>query len=1196
MISDHHTPVIGGVNGARPQRESGFALLITITLLAFLVLLLVSLASLTRVETQVANNNQQISQARQNALMALNIALGQLQKFTGPDQRTTARADMDVALANVTNRNGRWLAAYGNGAPVDTTYTLKPSQIPANITGANADSKGSQAKLLNWLVSGNEGTAFDPSSTTTVDTDGHIVTAPSAITYTPASTINLTTASVTPVTADTQALLVGSNSATAQSDYVAAPLVAIDAGAGTVPGLTTAARIGRYAWWVGDEGAKARVNLPMASAAQAPQAFVSAQRAAIELMDGQNQTGSTNATQLIGTAAYDPALMTLSNLVSPRQLSMLTPTAATSLPAALKVRFHDLTASSTTVLADAYAGGLKRDLSAMLATGANDASYVFPPDDVLGVPTWGQLRSFTGTTAPAGTAGVAPRLATATTVGIAPVMTYIAYGMQYAAPSGTADGQPIRLAIFPIVVLWNPYTVPLQAHRYQVGMLRRFYPLYQLQVETTPGTWAAKETIDFSRGGARYATGTATTYMRFVVDSPVIPAGASLIFTLQGTESGRDYSAPLAGAPTNVMSPGLNPNGHVLLNYGATFAVGESAKNFRVNGDPLLPIPPATSPPQAFGMSGGEACAYLGEEATPGTSGAASTLNVNGSNNYQWHQFIAHYTPSADGPSNRGPNNRNAQLQTAGLLGPVTQATSLMSAKKGFSDLLLSGIYPDVRWIAQANPRAAIITSTPNTSSLNALNQMGEGGRLGAWQKFYAVPPGLRANSGSSLDTPSGNTPIDSTLFDFRPDTQPLLSIGQLQHANLSLYNPYPAYVVGNSLGDFHFIKNDPVKGYDKVRIAHTMTSGIDNSPTDQLASYYDLSWLVNRALWDRYFVSTVPNVGTGTTYPGSPDLLVTASTDVPDVLPNPRHVKYGTAADEDLHDVNKAAANLLLKGGFNINSTSEQAWRAVIGGINQLDYDPEGDGSSGKLKAALPRFAKPTTAPGVDATKAWVWQNYRFLTDEQIDRLAKNIVAEIRNRGPFVSLADFVNRRLVDNIATSGTNANEQFKGALQAAIDETYAGTTAPNRGEDTAYGASGSNPFYSTTVPNSTFSNTAYDAELMKGYTGASATDRPYGANAAFAPQFLTQADVLSAIGPGLTARSDTFTIRTYGEAVNPVTQDIQGRAWCEAVVQRLPDYVDSVADANAHSAPTASINKAMGRRYKIISFRWLSSNDI
>src|SRR5690606_37451021 len=86
-----------------PNRQRGFALLITITLVAFLVLILVGLATLTRVETQVAANSQLQTQARQNALMALNIALGQLQKHTGPDQRVTARADIILpASATVT--------------------------------------------------------------------------------------------------------------------------------------------------------------------------------------------------------------------------------------------------------------------------------------------------------------------------------------------------------------------------------------------------------------------------------------------------------------------------------------------------------------------------------------------------------------------------------------------------------------------------------------------------------------------------------------------------------------------------------------------------------------------------------------------------------------------------------------------------------------------------------------------------------------------------------------------------------------------------------------------------------------------------------------------------------------------------------------------------------------------------------------
>ena len=44
------------------------------------------------VETAIAVNTQQAGQARRNAFMALQLAVGRLQRFAGPDQRVTARA------------------------------------------------------------------------------------------------------------------------------------------------------------------------------------------------------------------------------------------------------------------------------------------------------------------------------------------------------------------------------------------------------------------------------------------------------------------------------------------------------------------------------------------------------------------------------------------------------------------------------------------------------------------------------------------------------------------------------------------------------------------------------------------------------------------------------------------------------------------------------------------------------------------------------------------------------------------------------------------------------------------------------------------------------------------------------------------------------------------------------------------------
>ena len=78
-----------------PQtRRRGVALLVTIILLVFLVLIMVAMSSMVRVETQIAGNTQSLAQARQNAMMGLNIAIGKLQETAGPDQRVTARADL----------------------------------------------------------------------------------------------------------------------------------------------------------------------------------------------------------------------------------------------------------------------------------------------------------------------------------------------------------------------------------------------------------------------------------------------------------------------------------------------------------------------------------------------------------------------------------------------------------------------------------------------------------------------------------------------------------------------------------------------------------------------------------------------------------------------------------------------------------------------------------------------------------------------------------------------------------------------------------------------------------------------------------------------------------------------------------------------------------------------------------------------
>jgi hypothetical protein len=88
-------------------------------------------------------------------------------------------------------------------------------------------------------------------------------------------------------------------------------------------------------------------------------------------------------------------------------------------------------------------------------------------------------------------------------------------------------------------------------------------------------------------------------------------------------------------------------------------------------------------------------------------------------------------------------------------------------------------------------------------------------------------------------------------------------------------------------------------------------------------------------------------------------------------------------------------------------------------------------------------------------------------------------------------------------------------------------------------------------------------------------------------------ITQADLLNRLAPSITVRGDTFLIRTYGEAT---IGNHTSRVWCEALVQRGHDFVDKSQASTTDSASLNTSNKTYGRRFNIVSFRWLSESEI
>ncbi len=103
----------------------------------------------------------------------------------------------------------------------------------------------------------------------------------------------------------------------------------------------------------------------------------------------------------------------------------------------------------------------------------------------------------------------------------------------------------------------------------------------------------------------------------------------------------------------------------------------------------------------------------------------------------------------------------------------------------------------------------------------------------------------------------------------------------------------------------------------------------------------------------------------------------------------------------------------------------------------------------------------------------------------------------------------------------------------------------------------------------------------------------------------PGFLTSADLMTNLSTILSPRSDIFVIRTYGEAVNataetnyPGDTDPQSRAWLEAVVQRFPEGVSTTdfVEGAAGNWNEMVADPNWGRRFRILSLRWLTEEDL
>jgi type II secretory pathway pseudopilin PulG len=201
------------------QVNQGFTLITTMLLMLVIAMLALGMLSLSTIELRKSTGTQSLTRARDNARMALMIAIGKLQQHMGPDQRVSADARVTHGV-NANPAHPHWLSVWSTTRENGTAWMTRDAGRGGLQDRRVSTNWQAPANRIACLVSGNEtgivhsdDLAGDPSLMATLLGKGSL----------------------------------GANAS--DQDIVMAPKVSIGANGNQ----------GSYSWWVSDLGAKANV-------------------------------------------------------------------------------------------------------------------------------------------------------------------------------------------------------------------------------------------------------------------------------------------------------------------------------------------------------------------------------------------------------------------------------------------------------------------------------------------------------------------------------------------------------------------------------------------------------------------------------------------------------------------------------------------------------------------------------------------------------------------------------------------------------------------------------------------------------------------------------------------------------------------------------------------------------------------------
>ncbi|TVP74889.1 MAG: hypothetical protein EA353_14860 [Puniceicoccaceae bacterium] len=1130
--------------------------------MAFVVLLLLSIAAFVRVETEAAERSIYQLQARTNAQLALAVALGDLHRHLGPDQRVSASADVFAEDAdNSTLEERHWIGSWNTQ---DLAESWPETDRQARLSNAR------------WLVSGetpDPETGLDQTQSKRVE----ILQIPNA----------------------------------GEEVSIRVPFVAIDSGNSRLAG--------GFAFWIGDESTKAKIS---------PALSAEAIRAALENnIHGERSLALLNSTALSQRWAetiaenFDRYLTEGVNrpLNSLLEVSLVVDDLS---PEMALEHFKDYTFSSAGLLTDTLNGGLRRDLTNLFEN-PDVFERVFPDVasrefftgayNTTGTPNWSILKDYyrqylRDRPTPNSFSPYDPQelnsaseIFYVNTLGqpyreespnrpnsrdgiyqrnspVAPVLGHIQFGLylEYVEDTDNAGTYLPRIHFRPVIGLYNPYDTTLDLPEMHFEL--PFQPELRIALDKADGRVETRFFLNEISPTVEVGRNNILPYLKIEASSDNNLRPGELRYF--GVSETNRWTQDSSGSAVIVLSAGVDESKTIWIDpFEHSLIAVEEGPVANVDRDPSNPAyrQAGFTPAERENLTADSLITNVDFRVIrfSGRVGYKSSLrDLTSVLRDRGVQSIEELT-------NQQLSSSNQSAQVGSLLGNKIELGTW-----GFNIRTVDENRDILRNMVDANPRALAgksiwegtqVNGPPN--DLEGFKVLGPFTTQGSGGSFAIVDsdgPDLfdteRSNGGMGDVYGSGGQP---QVILFEVPRKPLLSLGQLQHANLSRFTHDPAYVVGNS---YVPLRIPP----EQTEAIYAFNSNIFSNNNSEIP-YVDTSYKINEALWDGYFFSGFVASLDSDNFDQYLDQTLP--------LPNPRlrplqqvpelaFTKAQTTSANEADDAYRTnAAQLWIDGAFNVNSTSVEAWVSILSALGKNPLTPRNPITGAPQNEITPlrfsRLSTPLSAlPGAgDAPEDRFWYGQRELSEQQIRRLAENIVEQVRLRGPFISLADFVNRRVLTAAADPDQT---RLSGALQAALDKIPDG--APNGSNSINAEFNGIAPF----ITNANFSSGSIVAENL------------IGTQATSFPGWIQQGDILQSIGPIISARGDTFIIRCFGESVNRLTGERESAAHLEALVQRIILPTEP-AGPTATTAEIQNPPSDFGRRFVVISSRWVEPNQ-